>query len=96
VPEIGVRMALGASAHDITWMVFRQSLAMIVLGVSAGGAMALAASRFLLNAVQGVRPTDPLTFAIVIPPLVAAAVFASFLPARRASRVDPLVALRQE
>ena len=96
VPEIGVRMALGASARDIIWMVFRQSLAMIALGVSAGGVLALAASRFLLNAVQGVRPTDPMTFAIVIPLLVGAAVLASLLPARRASRVDPLVALRQE
>ena len=96
VPEIGVRVALGASATDITWMVFRQSLAMIGLGVGAGATAALAASRFLLNAVQGTRPTDPMTFAIVIPLLVGAAVLASLLPARRASRVDPLVALRQE
>ena len=96
VPEIGVRMALGASALDVMRMVMRQSLGMILLGVGAGLAAALAAGRVLVRMVQGMRPTEPSTFALMISVLVAAALFASFLPARRASRVDPMKALRQE
>jgi predicted permease len=96
VPEIGMRMALGASAGNVTWLVLRQSLGMILLGVGIGAAAALAAGRLLERLVEGVRPAQPSTFAIVIPVLVAAALFASFVPARRASRVDPMSALRQE
>lgn len=96
VPEIGVRMALGASALDVVRMVMRQSLGMILLGVGAGLAAALAAGRVLVRMVKGMRPTEPSTFALMISVLVAAALFASFLPARRASRVDPMKALRQE
>ncbi len=96
VPEIGVRMALGASAANVMWLVLRQSLAMVLLGVGAGIAAALAAARVLQRLVEGMQPTAPSTFAITIAVLVAAALFASFLPARRASRVDPVRALRQE
>jgi ABC-type antimicrobial peptide transport system permease subunit len=96
VPEIGLRMALGASAQDVMRLVFRQSLRMILVGVGIGVATALAAARLLERLVAGVRSTEPLTFAIMISVLVAAALFASFLPARRASRVDPMSALRQE
>jgi ABC-type antimicrobial peptide transport system permease subunit len=96
VPEFGVRMALGASARDVTRLVFRQSLGMILIGVGLGTAGALAAGRLLEHLVGGVRPAEPLTFAIMICVLVVAAVFASFVPARRASRVDPATALRQE
>jgi len=95
VPEIGVRLALGASSGEVIWLVLRQSLAMIVLGVAVGGVAALAAGRVMLRLVEGMR-YEPATFVIVIPVLVLAALFASFLPARRASRVDPLIALRQE
>lgn len=96
VPEIGVRMALGASAGDVMRMVFRQSLNMIALGVGVGFAVSLATGQVLERLVAGVQPTEPSTFAIMISVLVAAALFASFLPARRASRVDPMTALRQE
>ncbi len=96
VPEIGVRMALGASAGEVMRMVLRQSLGMIFLGVGAGTAAALAAGSMLVRLVEGVRSTEPITFALMISVLVAAALFASFLPARRASRVDPVKALRQE
>jgi predicted permease len=96
VPEIGVRMALGASAGEVMWMVLRQSLAMIFIGVVVGISAALAAGRLLERLVEGMRPTEPLTFAIMISVLVVAALIASFLPARRASRVDPMKALRQE
>jgi putative ABC transport system permease protein len=96
VPEFGLRMALGASARDVMRLVFRQSLGMIFIGVGVGIFAALAAGRLLVHLVEGMRPTEPSTFAIMIPILVAAALFASFLPARRASRIDPLSALRQE
>ncbi|MGA8595783.1 MAG: ABC transporter permease [Bryobacteraceae bacterium] len=96
VPEIGVRMALGANAGDVMRMVFRQSLVMIFIGVAVGIAASLAAGRVLEQLVAGVQPTDPVTYATMISVLAAAALFASFLPARRAARVDPMTALRQE
>jgi predicted permease len=96
VPEIGVRMALGASAADVIWLVLRQSLGMIVSGVVAGMLVAFAAGRVLERLVQGIGPTEPSTFAIVIPVLMIAAVIASVVPARRASQVDPISALRQQ
>jgi putative ABC transport system permease protein len=96
VPEIGLRMALGASAHNVIRHVLRQSLGMIVVGVGVGLATALAAARVLERLVAGVSPTEPSTFGFMTGVLVAAALLASYLPARRASRVDPISALRQE
>ncbi|MDP8979357.1 MAG: ABC transporter permease [Acidobacteriota bacterium] len=96
VPEIGVRMALGASGREVLWMVLRQSLTMIAIGVGVGIAAALAAARLLERLVAGMRPTEPGTFAVMVGVLVMAALAASFVPARRASRVDPMRALRQE
>jgi predicted permease len=96
VPEIGVRMALGARPGDVMWLVLRQSLAMIFAGVAAGIFGAWAAGRLLERLVEGVRPPEPSTFAITVPVLAVTALFASFVPARRASRVDPMTALRQE
>jgi len=96
VPEIGVRMALGASAGDVLRLVLRQSLGMIFGGVGVGLFAALAAGRLLEHLVDGMRPTEPLTLVITIPVLIAAALFASFVPARRASRIDPMRTLRQE
>jgi len=96
VPEIGVRMALGASAGEVMWLVLQQSFGMIFIGVGVGIAAALAAGRVLGRLVEGMRPPEPATFAIMIPILIVAAMFASFVPARRASRIDPMRALRQE
>jgi len=96
VPEIGVRIALGATARDVVGLVMRQSFGMIFLGVGVGVAGAWAAGRVLMRLVQGMQSTEPLSFAVMIPVLVVAALFASFVPARRASRVDPVKALRQE
>jgi putative ABC transport system permease protein len=96
VPEIGVRMALGASAGDVMWLVLRQSLGMVFAGVGVGVTAAFVAGRLLQRLVDGMRPTEPATFAIMISVLVVAALFASFLPALRAGRVDPMSALRQE
>jgi predicted permease len=96
VPEMGVRIALGASASDVMWLVLRQSLSMILIGVALGSASALAAGQVLQRLIQGMQPTTVFSFAVTIPLLVLAAMFASFLPARRASRVDPVTALRQD
>jgi ABC-type antimicrobial peptide transport system permease subunit len=96
VPEIGLRMALGASGGDVMRLVLRQSLGMIFAGVAVGIAAALAAGRLLERLVEGMRPSEPATFGVMVAVLVVAALFASFVPARRASRVDPMSALRQE
>jgi predicted permease len=96
VPEIGVRMALGATARDVVRLVLRESMEMIFAGACMGAIAAGVAARVLTRLVPGVRSTEPGTFALMVCVLVAAALFASFLPARRASRLDPISALRQE
>jgi ABC-type antimicrobial peptide transport system permease subunit len=96
VPEIGVRMTLGATARDVMRLVLGQSVVMIFVGVGVGILAALAAGRILNRLVEGMRPADVSTFAVTIPVLIIAALFASFVPARRASRVDPVSALRQQ
>jgi predicted permease len=96
VPEIGIRMALGANARDVMRMIFRQSLGMIFLGGAIGIAASFVAGRILKAQVAGMRSTDLLTYVTMISILAAAALFASFIPARRASRVDPVKALRQD
>jgi len=96
IPEFGIRMALGATTHNVMRLVLRQSVGMIIAGTVLGMAGAFAAARLLEHLIPGVRSTDPLAFATMILVLVAAALCASFVPARRASRVDPMAALRQE
>jgi predicted permease len=96
VPEIGLRMALGANTHDVLWLVLHQSLAMILSGVGVGIVGAFIAARLLKSSVAGVHSVEPFTFATMVATLVAAALLASFVPARRATRVDPMSALRQE
>jgi ABC-type antimicrobial peptide transport system permease subunit len=96
VPEIGIRLALGATSRSVMGMVLRQSLGMIAAGVVAGLAAALAARRVLERLVEGMRPMEASTVAMVVAVLVMAALLASFVPARRASRVDPMTALRGE
>ncbi len=95
-PEIGVRLALGATTGGVTWLVLRQSLGMILPGLILGTAGALAACSVLQRFVEGMRPAGMAPFALTLPVLVAAALVASYLPARRASRLDPVSALRQE
>lgn len=95
-PEMGLRMALGATARKVMWLVIRQSLTMIAAGTAAGTCAAIAASRALTHLVEGMQSTEPLSYALMIPLLMLAALCATFLPARRASRVDPMKALRQD
>jgi len=95
IPELGLRLALGASPAGVQWLVLRESLGMILVGVVLGTAAALGAARVLVRTVDGMR-SEPAAFALVIPALVVAALLASWIPAWRASRVDPVTALRQE
>jgi predicted permease len=96
VPEIGVRMALGARASDVLWMVLRGSLGMIFTGVAVGAVIAVAAGRVMERLVEGMQGGGLMAFAVTVPVLVVAALIAGFVPARRASRVDPVRALRAE
>ena len=96
IPEFGIRMALGATAGNVIRLVLRQSLAMILTGLGAGLAFSLAAARLLVRLVEGMQSGGVAAFAITVVVLMVAALFASFLPARRASRIDPVTALRQE
>ena len=96
VPEIGVRMALGATVRDVITMVLRQCLQMALGGVGLGIVAALAAGQVLQRFVHGMPPVQVATFAVMITLLLTAAVVAGLVPALRASRVDPVRALRQE
>jgi ABC-type antimicrobial peptide transport system permease subunit len=92
--ELGVRMALGASTGSVRWMVVRQGLVLGTLGVAIGSAVSYGATRLMKSQVFGVTTHDPVTFTLVSAILVGTAVAASYLPARRATRIDPLQALR--
>jgi predicted permease len=94
--EIGVRMALGAKPADVLGMILKEGLKLVVLGVVLGVTAALTLTRLLEGMVYGVRVRDPLIFVMVNLLMVAVALLACYLPARRATRVDPLVALRYE
>jgi putative ABC transport system permease protein len=96
VPEIGVRMALGASAAGVTGMFLRQGGWIIAIGVAAGTAAALGLSGVMASFVFGVPTTDPVSFSAAVLAVTAAGLLACAIPARRASRVDPVIALRQE
>jgi len=94
--EIGVRLALGATGGDVMRMILNKGLKLALLGVACGLLSALAMTRALTSLLYEVSATDPLTFTIVAVVLVCVALLASYLPARRATRVDPLTALRYE
>jgi predicted permease len=94
--EIGIRMALGAAQRSVVQMVMGQGIAIAGAGLVLGLAGALALNRVMASLLFGVQPTDPATFVVVSATIVTVAVIACFLPARRASRVDPMVVLRDE
>jgi ABC-type antimicrobial peptide transport system permease subunit len=95
-PELGVRMALGADRGDVVWLIFKRGLWQMGLGVGIGLALAFGVSRALASLLVDITPTDPLTFASITAILLIVAVAACLIPARRATRVDPLVALRAD
>jgi ABC-type antimicrobial peptide transport system permease subunit len=89
-------MALGARRSDVLTMILWQGLKLAAIGVGVGLGLALALTRFLANLLYGVKPADPLTFLAVAVVLIGVAMLAGYLPARRAAKVDPMVALRYE
>jgi predicted permease len=94
--EIGIRVALGAKRSQILGMVVREAFALVFLGIVVGLPVALAAGRLVANQLYGVKASDPLTFSAAVGVLLAVASFSAYLPAWRASRVDPMMALRCE
>jgi putative ABC transport system permease protein len=94
--EIGIRISLGASRTDVLRLVVRQGMVLALAGSAAGIVGALLLSRLMTKLLYGVQPTDPLTFTGVAVLLTSVALAANYLPARRATRVDPIVALRCE
>jgi ABC-type antimicrobial peptide transport system permease subunit len=94
--EIGIRMALGAGRSNVLWMVLREMLILVTIGIVLGMAVALAGERLVSDMLFGLKPTDPVTLVVANLGLLMAASIAGYLPARRASLVDPMVALRCE
>jgi putative ABC transport system permease protein len=96
VREIGIRMALGAQVRDVLRLVVVEGMRPTLIGVAIGMAGALALGRVLANLIYGVKPTDPITFGAVSVLLAAVGLFASIIPAYRATRVEPMKTLRDE
>jgi predicted permease len=92
--EIGIRMALGADRGDVLWLVMREGLVPVLIGVAIGIPTALAGVRFISSLLFGLTPTDPLTISLATVLLVGVAALAGYIPARKASRIDPMAALR--
>jgi predicted lysophospholipase L1 biosynthesis ABC-type transport system permease subunit len=96
IPEIGVRMALGATAGDVRRQIVGDTLRMVAAGIAIGAGASLALARVVASLLYATSPTDPITFTLMVLLLAAVALIAGYLPARRASRIDPMRALRAE
>ncbi len=94
--EIGIRMALGAQRTNVLWMILRDGILLVVLGAVIGIPVAFGVTRFVSSFLYGLTARDPVTMALATALLALVTIIASLLPARRASKVDPMVALRYE
>jgi ABC-type antimicrobial peptide transport system permease subunit len=94
--EIGIRIALGAENRDMVWMVLRETLSVFAIGVAIGLPAAAAGSRLISSMLFGVRSSDPVTIFVAVLVMLVISVAAGYLPARRATKVDPMIALRYE
>jgi ABC-type antimicrobial peptide transport system permease subunit len=94
--EIGIRMAMGARSRDIIRMVMSETMILVLIGTFIGLGAALAVTRLIASVFFGLTPSDPVTITVAILMMTAVAALAGYLPARRASKVDPLVALKYE
>jgi ABC-type antimicrobial peptide transport system permease subunit len=94
--ELGVRMALGADRRAVRWLIMREALVLVFLGLAAGLPLALLAARGMRGLLYGVSSIDVTAYLAAVAILLAIATLAAFLPARRASRLDPVIALRAE
>jgi ABC-type antimicrobial peptide transport system permease subunit len=94
--EIGIRIALGATRTQVLWLVMRQVAAMALIGLIVGRLAAYGASRLVESLLYGVKGNDPTTIGIAMGTLIVAVAAASYIPARRAARIQPMVALRQQ
>ena len=94
--EIGLRMALGAQARDVLKMIIRQGMLLVLIGVAVGLACAVALTRIMSNLLFDITVTDPATYASIALLLTAVSLVACYIPARRATRVDPMIALRYD
>jgi ABC-type antimicrobial peptide transport system permease subunit len=94
--EIGIRLAIGANAGDVVRMVMRETILLVFIGVSIGVLCSLLTGKYVSSMLFGLVPNDPATIAVAVLSLCSVAALAGYIPARRASRVDPMVALRYE
>src|SRR5258708_32240123 len=94
--EIGIRMVLGAARSNVTWLVMREILLLVAIGIAIGIPAALTGDRLVTNMLFGVKSTDPAALLTAMALLLTVAVSAGYFPARRAARVDPMEALRYE
>ena len=94
--EIGIRMALGAQRRQVVWMIIAGALRLMTIGIALGLPAAWWASRLISTMLYGLKPTDPVTIATSVLVLAGAGILAGFLPAHRASRVEPMAALKYE
>src|SRR5207302_11183725 len=94
--EIGIRMALGAQRSAVVWMVLREMILLAIVGLAISLPIAFGASKLIASFLFGMKPNDPVALALAVATLLTAALVAGYLPARKASRIDPMIALRHE